>query len=208
MTADVHRTSATVDGRVVQAFVDGVAETCGHFEQRARRLLADNGIENPEGSASYAFGDYLGAVRAVQRTTGPNTVNRIGRAVAAQLPWSRDVDTIEAAFDDLDRAYKHAHAGDSAGSFRFEANEDGGVLVSDTPYPAAFEQGLIEGIGKQFGTDTGFIALHDAGRYLTDGGDVREFDLTWWGTRAEPTTISPPRDAVDRSGVESAKRTV
>lgn len=185
----------TVDGRLVEAFVAGVVDACGHFEARARRILADNGIDEVRLDESYPLGQYLDALREIQQTTGPNTLNRIGRAVPTRLEFPRDVSSMAAAYADLDRAYRRAHDGDGVGHFRFEQTEDGGVLTSETPYPDAFERGLIEGIGKRFGTGTGFVAIHDADRISTDGGDVREFDLGWWTDRSgrRTTTISPPR---------------
>lgn len=195
----------TVDGRVVRAFVDGVAETCGYFEERALRILSSHGIENPQSGESYPLGAYLDAIHEVQRTTGPNTLNRIGRATPAALPWSRRVQTIEDAFVDLDHTFSRAHDGSDVGSFTFESDDDGGLLVTNTPYPDAFEQGLIEGIGKHFGTNTGFIAIDDAGRYRADGGDSREFDLTWWETRDDLKKISPP-DNLARQGSSQPAR--
>jgi len=194
----------TVDGRVVRAFVDGVAETCGYFEERAQRILSSHGIENPRSGDSYPLGAYLDAIREVQRTTGPNTLNRIGRATPASLPWSHHVQTIEDAFADLDHTFSRAH-GSGGGSFEFEPDDHGGLLVTDTPYPDAFEKGLVEGIGKHFGTNTGFIAVHDDGRLRADGGDRREFDLTWWETRDDLKKISLP-DNQAGSGSSRAAR--
>ena len=184
----------TVDGRVVRAFVDGVTETCGYFEERARRILSRHGIEDPRAGESYPLGAYIDAIHEVQRTTGSNTLNRIGRATPAALPWSHRAETIEDAFSDLGRVFGRAHDGADVGSFQFQPDDHGGTLVADTPYPDAFEQGLIEGIGKQFGTNTGFIAIDDSGRIQADGGDVREFDLTWWETRDDLKKISPPEE--------------
>jgi hypothetical protein len=193
-TDSSHHSELTIDGRFVRAFVDGVLETCGYFEERARRILASHGIDDPEPGVSYPLGAYLDALEEVQRTTGPNTLNRIGRATPAALQWSPGVRTIEDAFENLDRALDRAHDGSGAGEFTFRATDDGGLLVADSPYPDAFERGLVEGIGKHFGTDTGFIAIADAGSHPADGGDAREFDLTWWETRDERKTISPPAD--------------
>jgi len=194
----------TVDGRVVRAFVDGVAETCGYFEERAHRLLGKHGIEDPQSGDSYALEAYLDAICDVQRTTGPNTLNRIGRATSAALPWSHRVQTIEDAFADLDHTFGRAHDSD-AGSFEFEPDDHGGLLVADTPYPDAFEKGLVEGIGKHFGTNTGFIAVHDDGPLRADGGDRREFDLTWWETRDDLKKIGPPENTA-RGGSSRAAR--
>lgn len=195
----------TVDGRIVKAFVDGVAETCGYFEERARRILARHGIEELQTGESYPLGAYIDAIHKVQRTTGPNTLNRIGRATPAALPWSHRVQTIEDAFVDLGRVFDRAHDGADVGSFEFQPDDHGGTLVADTPYPDAFEQGLIKGIGKHFGTNTGFIAIHESGRYRADGGDVREFDLTWWETRDDVKKISPPQEHARTGSPQSAR---
>jgi hypothetical protein len=84
----------------------------------------------------------------------------------------------------------------------FRADDDGGVLVVDTPYPDVFERGLIEGVGKQFGTNTGFIAIDETDPSRS-GGDACEFDLTWWETRDDRKTISPP---VDQPGATATGR--
>lgn len=183
----------TVDGRFVRAVIDGVVEACGHFEDRTRRLLAEQGIEDPGPGTEHDLSGVVEAIWAIHRTTGRNTVNRIGRAVSGELAWIGNVDDIWAAFERLDSAYRRIHAGADIGRFQFESDPEGGRLRVDTPYPAAFERGLIRGIGRRFGSDTGYIAIEN--ERSTGGSDATNvYELVWWDDRPAVKKISVPSD--------------
>lgn len=195
MTTTEPNTSAgpRVDGRIVDAFVDGVDQTCGYFGERATRILESHGIEQPQAGESHSLQGYLDAIYELRQTTGPNILNRVGTAVPSKLQFSTGVRSIEDAFRDLNRAFAHVHD-DGAVHVDFEAHAEGGVLVVDTPYPTAFERGFIEGVGKEFGTNTGFIAIDEDSSDRTDSDDVQAYDLTWWETRDDLLKIGVPDD--------------
>jgi hypothetical protein len=170
------QTGSEVDGAVLQAVVDGIDEACGHFSDRAKRLLADHDLPaEPESGQSYPLEAFLDLLETIEHTTGPHTLARIGEAVPGLLTWPRSVTTTSEALGALDRVLSDHHS-DLPGSVTFERIDGGtGRIRSTTPYPAAFERGLFEGIGERFPSGSGFVWIEQTHRR----NGVREYRLSW-----------------------------
>lgn len=181
--------SATVDGCVVGAVVTGVTDTCGHFEGRTRRLLADAGLPRyPEEGDQYDFQRFLSVLNRIGQQTGPNTLTAIGRAVPEALSWPARVDSVGAALDHLGTVFGNVHS-DSRGYTFVSTGTQRGTIKSETAYPAAFERGLLEGIGQHFGRGTGHIDIDEQ----SVSGGLR-FELTWWLPDDRQTRIPAPSE--------------
>ncbi|WP_276271665.1 hypothetical protein [Haloarcula litorea] len=173
------QSAAAVSGRAVRAIVDGVVRTCGCFEDRTRSLLARNGLADPSEDEWYAVADYRAVYDDLLATTGHNIVERIGVTLARTVDWPADVDGVGDALAGLDGLHRSLHRGD-AGGYEFTATGPlAGRLRCSTPYPPAFERGVVRGIGQRFGADSGFVAVREA--------DRRDDDVTlsvrWWAER-------------------------
>lgn len=196
------RQTATVDGQFVRAVIDGVTASCGYFEDRARRLLAESGLDShPSTTDSYPLSAYVDVLETIEETTGPNTLNRIGQAVPRLLNWPAHVEGVGDALAAFDTLYRRHHADGDAGAYTFErTGETTGTLRSDTPYPAAFERGIVEGIAAMFGTDTGFISVRDGGSTR----DARAYVCTWYLDRSEYRRVSIPAPETDAEPARAA----
>lgn len=204
--------AATVDGRLLQAVIDGVVQSCGYFETRARKLLADSGLDtHPEAGTSYSFDRFLDVLETVERTTGPNTLNRIGRAVPELVDWPVHVATVGDALQALNTRHVGYHSGDGAGTYHYTPVETtAGELESTTPYPAAFERGLLEGLGEIFGEESGYIGIEQRAGPKLDGSATKRFELHWWedSREANNTIIPAPTETPSVSEASSSGQPV
>jgi hypothetical protein len=88
---------------------------------------------------------WLDALQEIQGKIGPATVRKVGSAIIERADFPPSLGTAEKILEALDDIYHLNHRGE-VGHYRV-AHEDGAVVVRcETPYPRAFERGLIEGI--------------------------------------------------------------
>lgn len=150
-----------VSGRILAVLPDAVERTCGAFDGSMRETMARAGIENPRAREWYDQARLLDVCDRLYESVGAATVERIGRFLPELVDWPADVTTTAEALEALDGWYDGLHRR-GAGSVTFERTDDGhGEVRFETPYPDAFECGLVRGIGHHFETDD----LHG---YVTD----------------------------------------
>lgn len=174
----------TVSGTVVECVRRGITETCGGFERRTRTILERNGLPEPEADEWYPLADVRALYEDIHSTTGRNIVEQLGVTFPGVAQWPVGVAGVGAALAELDGVHQRLHRGEAGGYSFTRTGERTGRLVCDTPYPAAFERGVVRGIGKRFGVDTGFVAIDEHGR--SDGATV--FTVEWWGERGTSAT--------------------
>lgn len=181
----------TVDGQAVTTVVRAIERGCGFFGDRARGVLADNGIDEPVAGETYPLAAVLSAYEDLLETTGEHTVHRIGKELAHVLSWDPETESVADALDALDDVYGHIHSG-NAGTYEFErTGEETGRLVSKTPYPAALEAGLLRGIAQRF-SETGYVDVETVQSRREDGMHVTTLCVEWW----QSTTIDAPVGSV------------
>ncbi|MFB6307776.1 MAG: hypothetical protein ABEH35_00460 [Haloarculaceae archaeon] len=181
------RSDATVRGTVVLGIVDGVADTNPVFEGRIRRMLAANGIDAPDPDDWCRLNDVVAAVEEVTDRVGTATLKHAARSLPARMPWPGTVSTVGDAMVALPDVYDALHR-DHGGRVEFEFTaERSGYLRCVTPYPPSMLFGLVRGIGKRFGTGTGFVAIDR----LAGEGNETTFHLKWWGPREVAVRSSP-----------------
>lgn len=88
---------------------------------------------------------WLDALHEIQRTVGPAIVRRIGRALIDRADVPRSLSTPEALLEKLDDIHQANHRG-QVGRYRVSRIDGLLVVACETPYPRAFEHGLVEGI--------------------------------------------------------------
>jgi hypothetical protein len=194
MTQSRDTGGATVDGRLLQAVVDGVVESTGHFEDRTRTLLVDHGLDaDPDAGTAYPLGAFRDLLATIGRETGPNTLDRIGRATARALAWPPHVRTVADALETLDSAAERYHTGVSLRCSFVRTGAHAGRVDVETPYSEAFERGLLAGVGAQFGYGPGHVTVRTPD-VRTDGGrsSGRELALAWSVDPAAETSIPAP----------------
>jgi hypothetical protein len=91
---------------------------------------------------------WLDALKEIQSTMGDSTLREVGRKIVENAIFPLELGSVPAVLEALDRIYYMNHRG-SVGHY-VTRKESSGVITVDcmTPYPKAFEWGLIEGITR------------------------------------------------------------
>jgi predicted hydrocarbon binding protein len=165
-----------VSGRTVLQVVEGMPESAEH---KARRILADRGIEDPDPDAWYPQEVWLGTFEEIGERMGEATIRQIGRTVASNIGLD-DATDLQAAVAAVDRAYEVNHRGGDAGSY--EAHEEDGAVrvVCRTPHPCPFDEALVKAVAKRI-EDDGVVRVEEVDdRCRADGGDACVYEVSWW----------------------------
>lgn len=148
-----------VRGDVVRTFIN----VMGAFQGIAVGILEDNGIEDPKPHRWYSQQAWLDSFSTIASKVGPNTLYQIGRQIPQEGRYPPGIDNIEAAFSELDTAYRTSHRGGEIGFYKFESTGlQSGTVTCFTPYPCDFDRGLIQGLAERFEPMDSFIDVrHD-----------------------------------------------
>jgi hypothetical protein len=88
---------------------------------------------------------WLNALKELQDHVGAPGVRRVGTRIVEQADFPPHFDSVESILLELDTIYYLNHKGD-VGHYLVSKHGSALVIVCETPYPRAFELGLIEGI--------------------------------------------------------------
>lgn len=188
--------SGTVSGEAVVAVLRAIERGCGCFEGRTRAILAENGIENPASDGEYDLELLLGVYDDLLASTGKHTVTRIGKELPHVIQWPAGTDTVGDALASLSEVHRDLHSG-NAGTYHFErTGPEQGRLVSETPYPAALEAGMLRGIAQRF-SETGYVAVEQGNTRRENGDRTTTFEIQWWQSTdmGTPTAASKTNTA-------------
>lgn len=165
-----------VRGSAILSVVNGVPDV---YEDQARRLLADGGIDDPQPDGWYSQAAYLDAYREIAERVGEKTVEQIGQSAPENAEWPPGVDTPLAALESIDDAYQMNHRGGDIGSYEVVDSEPESATVRcRNPYPCAFDRGLLEGTVETFSDD--YADLREIGDDCReDGADACTYEVTW-----------------------------
>ena len=75
--------SVEVNGETVLSIVAGM----GAFKSTALKILAENGIENPQPGIWYKQQDWLNSFKQISGIIGPNTLTEIGKVIPENAVW-------------------------------------------------------------------------------------------------------------------------
>ena len=163
-----------VNGETVYAIVDGM----GNFKATALRILADNGIDQPQPGHWYSQQAWLDSFLAISKRIGPATLFVIGQKIPENAQFPPALDTIEKALQGIDVAYHMNHRlsgevlfnpatgqmkeGIGHYSFRSTAATKAEMLCNN-PYPCEFDKGIIDAMVRRFKPATSVLAevVHD-----------------------------------------------
>lgn len=160
-----------VNGQTVLAVVDGVPDP---FRDRAYAILEAAGIEDPEPGQWYPQASWLDAFEEIWTDVGDATLRGIGRSVPENADWPVDVDTAVDGLQSLDEAYHMNHRGGDIGYYSAEPRNGNVVdITCKTPYPCAFDQGVVQGAAEAFEFDgAGIPRLTETSDRCRDDGGV------------------------------------
>lgn len=88
---------------------------------------------------------WLNALKEIQEQVGLGVVRNVGTRIIEQADFPPQYDTVESILEALDTIYYLNHKGD-VGHYVVTKTETTIEVACETPYPSAFEVGLVEGI--------------------------------------------------------------
>lgn len=170
-----------IEGDYVVAVIDSVTDVSPVFESRARDILADAGIDDPEPSAAYdaaAFGD---AMTEMADTTGQTTVKRAGEQMVAQNGAITAQESFVDGFEVLCEQHEAVHRSfstEAVGDYRAEQTGDREHRVATYggyAFPEALARGVTEGVVKATESPT-IVAFDDA---TPEPDETHAFVVSW-----------------------------
>ncbi|HVE82764.1 MAG TPA: hypothetical protein VND93_07940, partial [Myxococcales bacterium] len=89
---------------------------------------------------------WLDALRDIRDEVGEPVLREVGRYIVENADFPPQFKTVKDVLLALDDIYHLNHRGE-VGHYHAKVQKDGSIVVRcETPYPAAFEHGLVEGI--------------------------------------------------------------
>lgn len=182
-----------VNGETISVIVDGMA----NFRDTAIKILAENGIINPQAGEWYDQQAWLNSFKKISSTLHAVTLTYIGRKIPESANFPVELDGIEAALKSIDVAYHMNHRRNGEILFdsvtgkmkegighylykRIAVNR--AVMVCHNPYPCDFDRGIIDAVAfrhKPVGT-TNVRVTHEAPDHCRKNGyDFCTYMVEW-----------------------------
>ncbi len=137
--------AATVRGLNVLSIVEAFA-----LPETAKKMLERHGIKTAELRADKQIPvqRYLDALQEISHQVGTAKLRAVGAKTVQTALFPPQYPTVESVLLGLDDIYHLNHTG-RVGHYLANALPSGGVRIfCETPYPRAFERGLVEGIAR------------------------------------------------------------
>lgn len=168
--------SVEVNGQTVLSVVSAFPDA---LQSRGERILADNGIENPEAGDWYQQKHWLDAFAELQDTMGDSTLEGIGKQIPKSAEWPPGTDTVAGGVESIDAAYHMNHRNGEIGNYAVEQVGDSRVTVTcDNPYPCAFDIGIIKGVVTEFADE--HARVQEIGSQCRENeGDKCLYEVEW-----------------------------
>lgn len=183
-----------VNGQTIIAVVDGLGASgslaIGYLEKAGLpEIIA--GIDH-----WYPQQAWLDVFRAIADELGDAVLFRIGLRIPENAAFPKGFDSVEGALVAIDVAYHMNHRNghgevlfdpsrpaarrmlEGIGHYRFERRAPGSaVVVSDTPYPCAFDRGIVEAMARLFASAQ--VRHVDGAGCRKDGAPSCTYAVSW-----------------------------
>lgn len=178
-----------VDGAAVLAIVDGV----GAWSDSARRILAENGIADPQPGQWYPQQSWLNAFAAIARI-GDRTLAAIGRHIPDSAQWPPEIESIQDALASIDVAYHMNHRkdgqplfdpvsgimGSGIGHYKLvSSTERSAEMVCSTPYPCPVDTGIVTAVAQSFAPVGAKVTVEHRPGCRAEGDESCALSLCW-----------------------------
>ena len=168
-----------VNGETVFSVVAGL----GGFEAVARKILADNGIVDPQLANWYPQQAWLDSFRAIATKVGPTVLFSIGKAIPDHALWPPRITDLDNALPSIDIAYHMNHRGGDIGIYVYERTGPRTArMVCRNPYPCEFDRGIVTSVARRFKPQDAAVVdvTHDmTGPCRNNGDDSCRYVVTW-----------------------------
>jgi len=168
-------------GDFVVGFIEIVEEISPVFGKKAREILEENGIEDPDPSETYPMDAVVSFINQVSDEVGDKTTKKIGVHQVTIPEWPDHVETVEDGFDEIQNMYVGAYENFSVeelGEFTFEktdTREGRAAATEEFPYPPSFAQGIFEGIIQDITDNSGGRVTETD----TKSGERAAYEVSW-----------------------------
>lgn len=167
-----------VNGETIYSIVDGM----GVFKNKALKILAENGIENPLPGQWYSQQDWLNSFKTISENVGDLTLFNIGIKIPENANFPSEIENVHKALSSIDVAFQMNHKGGSIGYYKYhKTGEDSAVIVCDNPYPDEFDKGIITAMCRKFANNTTKIKVQidKTKETRANGGDSTTYIISW-----------------------------
>jgi len=143
---------AEVAGEVVMAFLAGFPP---EFKSSGLLILEQHGLSEPKLETFYPLQHFLDAMKQISDTFSAQMLFRIGEQIVLHAVPPPGIDDLQKSLELLDVGYHMNHRGGEVGSYRYESLgiQNGlqkATMTCRTPYPCAFDRGVIEGLARRY----------------------------------------------------------
>jgi len=164
-------------GTSILSMVDGM----GAFKNNALKILEENGIKDIKPNNLYSQQKFLNSLKIIYERLGDVTIKVIGMKIPEKVQLPSNIKTIDQVLNSIDRIYNMNHQSGDCGSYEFKKTSNNeGLMIVDTPYPCAFDMGLIEAFMNKF-RDVGSITFikHHSEECRMNGSLSCTYKLKW-----------------------------
>lgn len=171
-----------VHGRTITAVVEeALGRFSGTYQERAREVLAENGVEDPDPDDWYPQQAWLNTFRAIADELEPHLLDRLGGQIPAVADWPSGISGVPEGLQSIDEAYQLNHRGGDIGYYRFERIDDqSGELISRNPYPCLFDRGLVRAVAQNYAPVESFVFVEENGDTCRRDGDNACTYTVYW----------------------------
>ena len=169
-----------VNGETINAVVEGM----GAFHETALKILAKQGIADPQPGEWYSQQALLNALNIISEKLGPDALYNIGLKVPDNAQFPAGIDSLDRAVNVLDSAFHMNHRNGKIGHYRLNAvRETSFEIVCENPYPCEFDSGLLTALCalyKPKGSNANAAVVHDDSQPCRKkGAGSCTYLLTW-----------------------------
>lgn len=166
---------------VTGAVVLSMVSVMGAFKSVALRILAKNGIVDPQPDRWYPHQAFLNSFKTLVEEVGPNTVGQIGRLIAMQGEIPPMISSPDQALQMLDMNYYSQHRGGDVGHYTYiSTGERSGTMISTTPNQSEFDRGLLQSLVERLAPGCLVeVTLDEKAETRKRGGKSCTFLISW-----------------------------
>jgi hypothetical protein len=163
--------------------VDAFLAAFGPFKGRGEKVvLRSFGMESfpTDPEATFSLAAFLHAMRELQNQFGPPFMRKIGSFIYDNAVFQPGLDTLEKLMAGTDVAYNmnHVNGAGRIGSYQWtRTGERQGVMSCDSPYPCAFDLGILESVAARFEKEG--RVKHVEGPCRKQQGDECSYIVEW-----------------------------
>lgn len=167
-----------VSGELVGAVAGGVEAFSADSRGPARTILREHDLATVRSGEWYPLAAYIAAIEALHDLVGDHAVHALGQRIARAVGFPTDTDDVPAALAALDEVCRARHRGGDVGGYAFrQIGDEDGRVECHTPYPCAFDRGVVEGAAVAHAD--GFVCVREVGACRSEGADRCTYDVSW-----------------------------